>query len=109
MLSVKKYPLQQFRLLCGLLASLCIADGVSTAIWVSRGEAVEANPLLSWTFAYPLPVFLVVKTLSFVPALWLGGRLFRAYPTLTLTLLWLVLISYVLCYGGAQYVHCHYR
>lgn len=65
-----------------LLAFVCTLDAVSTLILVKTGRAVEANPMLAWTFAYGSFAFLAVKLLSFVPALVILERIRERKPAL---------------------------
>lgn len=49
---------------------LCMADLFWTLLMLLRGLAVEANPVLAWSYGYgPVP-FALVKTLSFIPGIW---------------------------------------
>lgn len=51
------------------VAAVCTLDALSTVILVERGMATEANPFLAWTFRHSAGMFLLVKFLSFLPAL----------------------------------------
>jgi len=49
---------------------LCMADLFWTLLVLLKGVAVEANPVLAWSFELgPVP-FALVKALSFMPGVW---------------------------------------
>jgi hypothetical protein len=82
-----------------LLLLVCFLDMMTTLWWVSTGLATESNPLLQWTFAVHPVAFVLVKLLTFAPAIYLAVRLAQRYPDFTVGLMRLVLIAYVLLYG----------
>ena len=47
-----------------------MADLFVTLLVVQRGLAIEANPLLAWTFQFGPVYFALVKTISFIPGVW---------------------------------------
>ena len=49
---------------------ICMAVMFVTLLVVERGIAIEANPLLSWTFQFGPVYFALVKTISFIPGVW---------------------------------------
>src|SRR5688572_19480846 len=52
-----------------VLAGLCLLDMAWTILAVLSGIAVEANPLLAWTFGYGPLAFALVKVASLAPGL----------------------------------------
>lgn len=52
-----------------LLASICLLDMFWTVVVVVTGIAIEANPLLAWTFELGPWAFVVVKLASLIPGL----------------------------------------
>lgn len=58
-----------------LLALVCAVDMLTTLWWVQTGVATEANPLLAWTFHQHPIWFVLLKCLTFLPALFLVPRL----------------------------------
>lgn len=84
-----------------LLTLVCALDMYTTLWWVLTGRAIEANPLLAWTFARDPLTFVLVKSGSCLPALVLAPRLGRRHPRFATLLLRGVLAAYVLIYLGA--------
>ena len=78
-----------------LLTILCAVDMYTTIYWVKMGQAVEANPLLSWTFHIHPLVFVLVKGGTFLPTLVLAIFLARKHPRIVTGLLRFVLFAYV--------------
>jgi hypothetical protein len=76
---------------------------MTTLYWVSNGTAVEANPLLQWTFDHHPVAFVIVKMLATLPAIVLAPRLAQKHPTFTIWLLRAVIATYVGVYfAGIQ-------
>jgi uncharacterized membrane protein len=50
-----------------ILVAICLADMLATLFLVSRGYAVEQNPLMAMCLRHSPMVFVVVKVASFVP------------------------------------------
>ena len=80
------------------LLLLCAVDMYSTVYWVRTGVAVEANPLLTWTFGIHPVVFVLVKTATFLPNLALAAFLARRHPAKVALLLRFVILAYVAIY-----------
>lgn len=49
------------------LVMICLADMLSTLFFVTRGSAVEQNPLMAACLRQGVGTFVLVKILSFVP------------------------------------------
>lgn len=49
---------------------LCMADLFWTLLMLLKGLAIEANPVLAWSFAHGPVAFALVKTLTFIPGIW---------------------------------------
>lgn len=81
-----------------ILLLISYIDMMTTLFWVSSGTAVEANPLLQWTFDHHPVAFVVVKMLATLPAVLLAPRLAQKHPTFTIWLLRAVIAVYVLVY-----------
>jgi hypothetical protein len=83
------------------LALICALDMYTTLWWVITGHAAEANPLLAPTFqTHPL-AFVLVKSLSCLPALVLAPHLAGRHPRFTIWLLRVILAAYVVIYLAA--------
>ena len=83
-----------------ILGMICMLDMYTTLFWVIQGDAIEANPLLSWTFNYESHgsiAFILLKSASCVPALLLVPRLAQRHPRFTVWLLRAVIVFYI-CY-----------
>lgn len=81
-----------------MLGLVCALDMYSTLWWVLTGRAVEANPLLAWTFdTHPL-AFVLLKSAFCLPALLLAPGLARRRPALTIWLLRGTLAGYITLY-----------
>lgn len=50
-----------------ILAFICIADMLVTLYYVVSGLAIEANPVMAAAFDHSPQMFVIIKTLSFVP------------------------------------------
>ncbi len=50
-----------------ILVTICLADMLSTLFFVTRGCAVEQNPLMAACFRHSTTMFVLVKVASFVP------------------------------------------
>jgi hypothetical protein len=83
-----------------LLGLICAADMLTTLFWVMSGEAVEANPILGWTFnGHPI-IFVVVKCIACIPALILAPKLAQSHRHFTIWLLRIIIFAYVALYFG---------
>ncbi|MDX1932507.1 MAG: DUF5658 family protein [Capsulimonadales bacterium] len=78
-----------------LLAVICALDMYTTLWWVIHGDAMEANPLLAWTFRFHPIWFVVVKCLSCLPALYFLTRLAQANRLLTVRMLRAAIVGYI--------------
>jgi hypothetical protein len=86
-----------------ILLLVSYIDMMTTLYWVSNGTAVEANPLLQWTFDHHPVAFVIVKMLATLPAIVLAPRLAQKHPTFTIWLLRAVIATYVGVYfAGIQ-------
>lgn len=50
-----------------ILVAICMADMISTLVFVLRGRAVEQNPLMAMCLNQSPLMFVLVKLASFVP------------------------------------------
>lgn len=80
------------------LLILCSLDMFSTVYWVTSGQAIEANPLLAWTFHIHPLVFVLLKTATFLPALVLAAHMAQRHAKTVTYLLRSVLFAYVAIY-----------
>ena len=81
-----------------ILAFICMADMYTTLFWVTLGYATEANDVLAWTFdSHPL-TFVMVKSVSCVPAVLLAPMLARRHQVFTVWLLRTIIGCYVVAY-----------
>ena len=78
-----------------LLTLLCALDMYTTLWWVITGQATEGNDNLAWTFKQHPVTFVIVKSLSCLPALRLAPRLARRHPRFTVWLLRGIIVAYV--------------
>lgn len=52
------------------IVTLCMADLFWTLLVLLKGIAIEANPVLAWSFDHGPVTFALVKTFSFIPGIW---------------------------------------
>jgi hypothetical protein len=78
-----------------ILLLISYVDMMTTLYWVSTGAAVEANPLLQWTFEHHPVAFVIVKMLATLPAIVLAPKLAQKHPTFTIWLLRAVIAAYI--------------
>jgi hypothetical protein len=78
-----------------VLTIICALDMYTTLWWVITGEATEANDNLAWTFEHHPVTFVLVKSLSCLPALLMAPRLARRHPRFTVWLLRGIIVAYV--------------
>lgn len=83
-----------------LLGIICSMDMLTTLFWVMTGQAVEANPILGWTFRGHPVTFVVIKCLACMPALILAPKLAQSHRTFTVWLLRTIIVAYLLVYFG---------
>lgn len=81
-----------------ILALICMADMFTTLFWVVFGYATEANHLLAWTFSGHPVTFVLIKSLSCIPAIVMAPRLAQRHRTFTVWLLRAIIAAYVLTY-----------
>ena len=82
-----------------LLAMICALDMYTTLWWVMNGEAMEANPLLAWTFHHHPIWFVFLKCATFLPALAAVPYLSKRHPRFTPWLLRFAILLYLGLYG----------
>lgn len=78
-----------------VLTLICALDMYTTLWWVMTGRATEANSNLAWTFEHHPVLFVLVKCISYLPALLLAPRLARRHPVFTVWLLRAIIVFYV--------------
>ena len=80
---------------------------IGTVVLVQSGLAVEANPLLAWTFNIHATVFVLVKWVSFaVPALLADAILPQCSAWAQRWCWWIALAAYACLYvGGMAVLH----
>ncbi|WP_395142245.1 DUF5658 family protein [Armatimonas sp.] len=81
-----------------VLATICMADMFTTLMWVTMGYATEANHLLAWTFDVHPITFVLVKSVSCIPAVLMAPKLARRHKTFTIWLLRIIIAVYALTY-----------
>ena len=81
-----------------ILLLVCAVDMYSTVYWVRAGVAIEANPLLAWTFHVHPVLFVLIKTATFLPTLALAAFLARRHPAKVTLLLRGVILAYIAIY-----------
>jgi len=52
------------------IVAICMVDMFLTLVAVLAGKAIEANPVLSWSFDYGPMAFALAKVASFIPGVW---------------------------------------
>ncbi|MDX1933862.1 MAG: DUF5658 family protein [Capsulimonadales bacterium] len=77
---------------------ICTWDMYTTLWWVIRGEALEANPLLAWTFTYHPIWFVLVKSLLCLPAMYFLTKVGQRSPRLTVLALRTMIVVYISIY-----------
>lgn len=82
-----------------ILAMICALDMYTTLWWVVNGEAMEANPLLAWTFHHHPIWFVFLKCATFLPALAAVPYLGRRHPKFTPWLLRCAILVYLGMYS----------
>ncbi len=81
-----------------VLATICMVDMFTTLLWVTMGYATEANHLLAWTFDVHPITFVLVKSISCIPAVLMAPNLARRHKTFTIWLLRIIIAVYALTY-----------
>jgi hypothetical protein len=86
----------------GLLA-VATLDMISSYWWLHTGQMTESNPFMAWCVAQGLLIFLVVKSLTFLPALLILRALPQKYEAVATLWMKRGLIVYILiwCFGTA--------
>jgi len=76
-----------------LIAGICMLDLVTTLFWVSQGMAREANPLMNHFLQMGAAPFVLVKVLTFMPAI-VAAEWYRPHnPVLVLrTMRWAIFL-----------------
>ena len=81
-----------------ILALICMTDMFTTLFWVTFGYATEANHLLTWTFRGHPITFVLIKSISCIPAILMAPRLAQRHPTFTVWLLRAIIVVYLVTY-----------
>ena len=81
-----------------LLSILCLADMVSTLVFVSAGIAVERNPVMAACLHQSIWAFVVVKTFSFIPFLVVAEWYRRRNPLFARRAIRAAILLYVTTY-----------
>ena len=81
-----------------ILALICMTDMFTTLFWVTFGYAKEANHLLAWTFSGHPITFVLVKSISCIPAIFMATRLAQRHRVFTVWLLRIIIAVYLLTY-----------
>jgi len=82
------------------LIVICTLDALSTYLFLVMGIAREANPLLRTAADVSPCFFLMVKLLTYLPAIAMAEWQRARYPQLVQTVLRLVLVVYLTTYGA---------
>lgn len=80
------------------LALICAVDMYTTLWWVTHGIALEANPLLAWTFLKHPVLFVVVKSFSCLPPLLFLTAMAQKRPAFTVLMLRVAIVAYIIIY-----------
>jgi hypothetical protein len=86
-----------------IVAGLCVADLVSTIVFMNRHGATEANMVMKFYLQYGMAAFIGAKCLLFLPALWMAEWYRHRNPRLITGTLRLVILLYVGLYGAGVY------
>lgn len=81
------------------IAAICMLDLVTTLFWVSRGIAREANPLMAHFLNMGAPPFVLVKVLTFLPAVVAAEWYRPANPVLVKTAMRWTIVLYLSAYA----------
>jgi hypothetical protein len=87
-----------------ILALVCLLDTVSTVFLVHQGLAVEANPLLAWTFEQSTATFVAVKIATFALPLAIFEILRRRHSKLVQKGLRVAIVGYLGVYIGLSFL-----
>jgi hypothetical protein len=91
-----------------VLAAICIFDCALTVYLVKQGIAVEANPLLGWSFRFGIAGFVIAKLLWFLPPLFIIEALRPKIKNFARTALRAGIVGYMLIYiVGTLVLHPH--
>jgi hypothetical protein len=82
------------------LIVICSLDALSTYLFLVLGIAREANPVLRWVAEVNPCFFLLVKTLTYMPAIVVAEWHRTRHPLLVQRALRLVLAIYLVTYGA---------
>jgi Domain of unknown function (DUF5658) len=86
-----------------IVAGLCVADLISTVVFMERHGATEANAVMRFYLQYGMVAFIGAKCLLFVPALLMAEWYRQRNPRLITSTLRLVILLYVGLYGVGVY------
>ncbi|HEY0868630.1 MAG TPA: DUF5658 family protein [Fimbriimonas sp.] len=90
------------------IAAICLIDTAITVVLVTSGVAVEANPLLNWSFRYGAAMFVAAKTFWFLPPLLVIEAMRARNDRFVKFALRFGLVGYLLVYfGGTLALHPH--
>ena len=81
-----------------ILAGICLADMIVTAVFVSLGRASESNPLMAVCLNRGVCTFILVKLASFVPFIAVCEYYRRRNPTFVRFAVRLAILLYVITY-----------
>jgi hypothetical protein len=86
-----------------IVAGLCVADLISTLVFMRSHEASEANMVMRFYLQYGMGAFIGAKCLLFLPALLIAEWYRHRNPRLITGTLRLVILLYVGLYGVGVY------
>jgi hypothetical protein len=81
-----------------MLAAICLVDLVTTLYWISRGEAHEGNQWMARVLELGPRAFILVKVLTFAPALVLAEWYRPRNPELIARVMRWVILGYLIAY-----------
>lgn len=86
-----------------IVAGICLADLVSTIVFMDQHGAAEANLVMRFYLQYGMAAFIAAKCLLFLPALGIAEWYRQRNPRLITGTLRLVIVLYVGLYGVGVY------
>ena len=81
-----------------ILFTICVTDMLLTLFFIQNGYAVEQNPLMRICLEHNWVTFVIVKTISFVPAIAILEWHKKINPSLVSWIYKILIVLYIIVY-----------
>ena len=81
-----------------ILFTICVTDMLLTLFFIQNGYAVEQNPLMRICLEHNWVTFVIVKTISFVPAIAILEWHKKTNPNLVSWIYKILIVLYIIVY-----------